>query len=117
MIKLYKYFFELSDYNINEQRVGNTQRSRKGVIFTDYSSNPYKTFELTLNNLTEKEHYNLLFITTLVFPEVGGGEDLAFTDPFGNTYTVTIPINGYNYTPKNTEENLWDWEITLEEVV
>lgn len=116
-IKLHKYFFDVSDFNINENRVGTTQRSRKGKVFTDYSSNAYKTFEISLENLSEKEHYNLLYITTLVFPENGGGQDLSFTDIFGNNYTVTIPIEGYNYRPKNTEEDLWYWEITLEEVI
>jgi len=117
MIKLHKYFFEESDYNISENRVGITQRSRKGKIFTDYSSNAYKTFSITIDNLTEKEHYNLLYITSLVFPETGGGQDLSFTDVFGDTYTVTIPIGGYNYLPKDTEEDLWRWELTLEEVI
>jgi len=117
LIKLYKYFFELTDYNIKEKRKGNTQRSRKGKVFTDYSSNKYRIFELTLDNLKEKEHYNLLFITSLVFPESGGGQDLSFTSPSGDEYTVTIPINGYDFNLKNTEEDLWRWDITLWEVI
>lgn len=116
-IKLHKYFFELTDYNVTESRQGNTQRSRTGKIFTDYTSSAYKTFDLTIDNLTEKEHYNLLYITSRVFPETGGGLDLDYTDPLGNSYTVTIPINGYDYNLKNTEDNLWVWELTLEEVV
>lgn len=117
MIKLYKYFFEPTNYNITENRQGNTQRSRTGKIFTDYTSNVFKTFNFNFENLSEKEHYNLLFIVSLVFPEDGGGQDLSLTDPFGDTYTVTIPIEGYNYEPLNTEENLWNWELTLEEVI
>lgn len=117
MIKLHKYFFELSNYDETEERVGNTQRSRTGKIFTDYSSEPYKTFELEINNLTEKEHYNLIYITSLVFPSTGGSLNLDFIDPVGNEHIVTIPINGYNYELKDTEENLWNWEITLEEVI
>lgn len=116
-IKLHKYFFGVTNFNPNESRVGTTQRSRKGKIFTDYSSNAYKTFDIAIENLSEKEHYNLLYIVSLVFPENGGGQDLSFTDIFGNDYTVTIPIDGYNYSPKNTEDDLWDWELTLEEVI
>lgn len=117
MIKLYKYFFELSEYDETESRIGNTQRSRTGKIFTDYTSNAYKTFSITLDNLTETEHNTLVFITSLVFPDGGGGQDLSFTSPLGDTYTVTIPIDGYDYSLKDTEEDLWQWEITLEEVV
>jgi len=117
MIKLHKYFFEESEYDVLEQRKGTTRRSRKGRLFTDYTSDSYKTFEVTLDNLSEKEHYNLLYITSLVFPSSGGSIDLDFNDPFGDSYTVTIPINGYNYTPKDTEEDLWVWELTLEEVI
>lgn len=117
MIKLYKYFFNPSNYNVSEARQGSTQRSRKGKIFTDYTSDAYKTFTITLDNLSEKEHYNLLFIISLVFPTDGGGQDLPFTDPLGNDYTVTIPIDGYSFNLKDTEENLWRWELTLEEVI
>ena len=59
----------------------------------------------------------LLYITSLIFPTDGGSVNLDFIDSYGDNYTVTIPINGYNYTPKNTEEDLWLWEITLEEVI
>lgn len=116
-IKLHKYFFELSNYDVTEERQGNTQRSRTGKIYTDYTSNAYKTFDLTLDNLTEKEHYNLLYITSLVFPETGNGDDIDFVSPTGENYIVTIPINGYNFSLKDTEENLWGWELTLEEVI
>lgn len=117
MIKLHKYFFDVSDFNINENRIGTTQRSRKGKIFTDYSSDAYRTFNITLDNLSEKEHYNLLYITSIIFPETGGGQDVSFTDISGDNYTVTIPIEGYSFSPKNTEEDLWRWELTLEEVI
>lgn len=117
MIKLYKYFFELSNYDIEPGRKGNTQRSRAGRVFTDYTSDEYKTFRLEFDNLKKKDHINLLYITSLVFPITGGGQDLSFTDPLGDTYTVTIPVEGYTFTPKDTEEELWTWEITLEEVI
>lgn len=117
MIKLYKYFFEPNEYDETPQRVGNTQRGRKGKIFTDYSSDEYKTINMTIDNLTEKEHFNLVFITSLVFPTDGGGQDLSFTNPMGESFTVTIPNNGYDYSIKNTEEDLYKWEITLEEVI
>lgn len=116
-IKLHKYFFDVNEYDITEERKGNTQRSRTGKIYTDYTSNAFKTFDITVNNLTEKEHYNLLYITSLVFPETGNGAELDFISPFGNSYTVTIPINGYNFNPQDNEENLWSWELTLEEVI
>lgn len=117
MVRLHKYFFEENEYNINERRQGNSQRSRKGRLFTDYTSDAYRTFELTLDNLSEQEHYNLLYITSLVFPSTGGSIDLDFVDPHGGSYIVSIPVDGYNYNPKNTEEDLWVWEITLEEVI
>lgn len=117
MIKLHKYFYELTEYEEIENRQGNTQRSRTGKIFTDYTSDAYKTFTLTLENLTEKEHYTLVYLTSLIFPTNGSGQDISFTCPLGNEYTVTIPINGYEYKLRNTKENLWNWEITLEEVI
>ena len=117
MIKLYKYFFEPNNYDPNPSRQGTTQRSRTGKIFTDYSSNEYKTFELTLSNLSEKEHINLLYIISIVLPNGGGGQDVSFTDPVGDEYTVTIPVGGYDYTLLDTEEELWEWELTLEEVI
>lgn len=117
MIKLHKYFFELSDYNLTPGRKGNTQRSRKGKIFTDYSSDEYMTFDIEIDNLSKKEHMNLLYIISLVLPSVGGGQDITFTSPDGKEYTVTIPIGGYDYDLKDTEEELWRWELTLEEVI
>jgi len=116
-LKLYKYFFEPNDFNIEENRQGNTTRSRKGKVFTDYTSPAYRTFDVTIDNVSEQEHYNLLFIISLIFPDNGEGQNVSFTSPLGDNYNVTIPINGYNYTPKNTEEDLWIWELTLEEVI
>ena len=88
MVRLHKYFFEVDSYDIEEQRQGNTQRSRTGKIFTDYTSDAYRTFSLTIDNLTEKEHYNLIYITSRVFPTDGQGLDIEFTDPYGDSYTA-----------------------------
>lgn len=119
-IKLYKYFFEISNFDISNERVGNTKRSRKGKVFTDYSSNPYNTFNINITDINSIKHGNLLYIVNLCLP-LDSSEiepiDIDFIDPYGNQYTVTIPVNGYNFTPIEGEDEYYDWQLTLEEVI
>ena len=117
MIKLHKYFYEETDFDINDNIQGESQRSRTGKIFTDISSDNFKEFELTIENLNPKEHGNLIYIVNLVLPVDGIGQDIDFVSPYGKEYKVTIPIDGFDYSPRRGKKERYDWQLTLWEVI
>lgn len=116
-VKLHKYFFEISDFDISEGVQGETKRSRAGKVFTDISSDPYKEFELEINRVNKTQHGQLLYLTTLALPIDDGGQDLDFISPYGDEYTVTIPVDeAFDYTPTKGREETYNWSLTLWEV-
>ena len=118
MIKLYKYYFDESYFNPTPNRIGTSKRSRTGKIFTDYSSDEFKTFEININGLDEIQHGHLLYIVSLIYSEENEYESLDFIDPYGNEYTVKIPLeDGYDYEPSEGKKELYNWQLELWEVI
>jgi|AntDeeMetagen681_2_1112603.scaffolds.fasta_scaffold02104_3 hypothetical protein len=114
-VQINNIFLEPTDYSSELVEIGNTRRTPSGHSYTQTSAK-YKTFSLTIEGVSPSMHSNLLYLTSLNRAFEGSAEDLSFTDYNGNSYTVGIPVGGYNYYIESGKEEKYTWELTLEEV-
>lgn len=116
MVRIDNYFFEVSDYTPNIEEIGNSRRGFNGnKLHTDYT-NDYHIFDLTIEDLTKEQHGNLLYLLYKCRPENGSAEKLTFEDDTGEVYTVTIPIDGFDFDRQQGEKVRYVWNLRLEEV-
>ena len=108
------YFFEVSDFNISYNENGESRRSRNGTLHSDKTGKDYRTFNIKIDDVDKNQHDNLFY---LIYKCHNQGSNLQFVDIYDNTYTIKIPINGFDFTPQEGKEEYYNWDLTLEEVV
>ncbi|MFW6377403.1 MAG: hypothetical protein ACOCZ5_02030 [bacterium] len=115
-VQINNFFFEPTSFTPKLTIHGESRRTFSGKLHSDYS-NKYHTFSLSFKQISPTELGHFLYLLNLVFPSSGVPEDLSFTDDVGNNYTVTIPIDGFNYDREQGEKETYSVELKLEEVI
>lgn len=123
MIKINNYFFEVEDIEINPNEQGNSRRAWNGYFHNNCVSK-YLTVKIKITDLSLEEHLNLLFLldTNRNYDNTNS-EHLIFEnlkdDDFlkGESIMVDIPVDdGYDYNRLEGDEELYEWDLTLEQV-
>ena len=115
-IQLDKFFLECSEFHPSPNEEGNMNRSRNGKAYTQINYK-FESFELVLEGVSPSMHSNLLYVVDKNRDWNSTAENLTLVDDLGNTYTVTIPPNSYDFDREQGEGETWKWSMTLEEVL
>lgn len=121
VIKIDNFFFEVSDIEYEYKEIGSSKRTYNGTIRNNYIGT-YKTFKLTIDNLSAERHGQLLYLVSknrkndtpaehLVFNNLSNDEYLN-----GETLVVDIPLNKYSFKRLEGKKEKYQWELTLEEI-
>ncbi|MFW6015047.1 MAG: hypothetical protein ACOCRK_01265 [bacterium] len=117
-IQLNNYFFEPTEYVFDPTEIGETRRNPwTGTINTQITAR-YNPFDLTFKNISPTQLSHFIYLNNLCKPLDGNEpQDLDYVDIYDNSYTVTIPLNGFKYTPEEGAEETYTVKLRLEEVV
>jgi hypothetical protein len=116
MIKIDNYFFEPTEFRKKVNENGKTIRSFSSKLHSQYT-NSYMTFDIKLEGISPALHSCLLYLVNKNRDNGTEAESLTLIDEQDNSYTVDIPIKGYDYDIEEGEEGFYWWELKLEEVI
>jgi hypothetical protein len=124
-IRINNYFFDnVTDYTPDKKEIGTTNRMPNGTVKTQYTTE-YYTFKLKLENVKSAQLGQLLYLENLCksinddeeqnlkFYDDTDGSALGLTFPID----VTIPINGFDFNREKGEEETYEVDLTLEQVL
>lgn len=117
-IQLENYFFEPDVYSSDTTELGETRRNPwTGTINTQITGR-YTPFKMTFKDISPTQLGHFIYLNNVCKPlDETTPQNLSYTDLYGNDYTVTIPLNGFKYTPEKGSKETYQVDLTLEEVV
>ena len=118
MVKINNYFYEPTDYKPDYIELGESKRSPFTGTIHSFQTTDYHTFQLKFEQLEPEQLEHFEYLNNLSKGKNSlTQENLSFTDLYGNSYTVIIPINGYKPSPESGETETYTVNLTLEEVI
>lgn len=124
-IRINNYFFDnVTNYDPKKNEIGKSTRMPNGTIKTQYTTK-YYTFELKLENVKPTQLGQLMYLENLCKPSNDDEpQNLEFYDDTdGNALgvifplEVTIPINGFDFNRESGEEETYEVDLKLEQVL
>mgnify|MGYP006278771899 CR=1 FL=1 len=114
-VQLENIFLNPTSFEGTPNEVGETKTTYNGNHQTQITAS-YMVFNISIEGLSPSMHSNLLFIVDKNRSFNSTAKNLSFTDDLGNSYTVTIPANGYSFDREQGNKERYTWNLELREV-